>query len=335
MKKEYEFNVDGMHCAACELVIEKKLSKLQGLKKINVDLAKCKLTIESEENVNLDVLNALVFQDGYKIYKGKKIEHVINKDELVYGFAFAAMIALLFFVLQKTGIVNLLNSTEVSLPFVFMVGIVASLSTCMAVVGGIVLSISSTLSRQKNTRPLIIFHIARLIGFFVLGGLIGLLGSALILTPQLIFVMNTILFIVMVIMAINLLDIFPKAGKFQFRLPKSWGRKVDNLNGNSNSFAAALVGISTFILPCGFTQSMQVYALSTKSFSEGALTMFVFALGTLPVLALISFASVKFSQGLRSGLFYKTAGFLILFFAIFNFLGGLVAIGILSPIFNI
>ncbi len=93
-----------------------------------------------------------------------------------------------------------------------------------------------------------------------------------------------------------------------------------------------LLGVSTFFLPCGFTQSMQFYALTTGSFISGALTMFVFSLGTLPVLSLISFASVKFSKNFKSGLFFKTAGFIVIFFAIFNLLSAFVAIGLIGPI---
>ncbi|MBP6911491.1 sulfite exporter TauE/SafE family protein [Patescibacteria group bacterium] len=48
------------------------------------------------------------------------------------------------------------------------------------------------------------------------------------------------------------------------------------------------MGIGTFFLPCGFTQSMQVYTLSTGSFLAGGLTMLSFALGTLPMLLLLS-----------------------------------------------
>ena len=102
--------------------------------------------------------------------------------------------------------------------------------------------------------------------------------------------------------------------------------------GRFNSLTPILLGMSTFFLPCGFTQSMQVYALTTGDVLSGAMTMLVFSLGTLPVLALISFASVKLSKNLQSGLFFKTAGFIIIFFAIFNLLAALVAVGLINPL---
>jgi len=78
---------------------------------------------------------------------------------------------------------------------------------------------------------------------------------------------------------------------------------------------------------------MQINAITSGNFLQGALIMLIFALGTLPVLALISFTSVRFSHSLRSGIFFKTAGFIVIFFAIFNFLLALVAAGVISPIF--
>ena len=64
-----------------------------------------------------------------------------------------------------------------------------------------------------------------------------------------------------------------------------------------------------------------------------ALTMFSFALGTLPVLALLSFSSLSMQKKAWSGIFFKTAGLVVLFFGIFNLLNGLSAAGIIPPVF--
>ena len=80
------------------------------------------------------------------------------------------------------------------------------------------------------------------------------------------------------------------------------------------------------------TESMQINAMASGNFLQGGLIMLIFALGTLPVLAMISFTSVRFSHSLRSGIFFKTAGFIVIFFAIFNFFSALVAAGLVSPI---
>jgi sulfite exporter TauE/SafE/copper chaperone CopZ len=333
-----EFNVEGMHCAACELVIEKKLSKVPGVVNVDAQLAKGKVYIETENLLNADELSVLVEEDGYKIVDAsvEKKHLKINWKELGLAAVIATTIIMLFLLIQKLGIVNLIDADEVTLPFVFLIGVVASLSTCMAVVGGLVLSISSNYAKDGNrAKPLFLFHISRIVGFFVLGGLIGLLGSAFILTTSTTFILNIILFIVMLVMGINLLDVFPFAKRLQIKMPKVLGRNVINAQESTNKWTPILLGLATFVLPCGFTQSMQVYSLTTGSFIQGALTMFVYALGTLPVLALISFASVKLSKTFQSGIFFKTAGLIVIFFAVFNFTAALAAVGLIRPIFNI
>ncbi len=62
--------------------------------------------------------------------------------------------------------------------------------------------------------------------------------------------------------------------------------------------------------------------------------MFVYALGTLPVLALLSFSSLGIHGKAKSGIFYKTAGLIVIFFGLFNVLNSLVAAGIIPPLFT-
>ena len=328
-----EFIVEGMHCASCELLIEEKLSQVEGVNKVDAKLNESKVYLQSSKLLNAQELSKLVEENGYRIVE-KKSKRVINKKQFVIGFLIAAIVFILFLVLQKLGIVNIANDSEITYPFIFFIGIIASVSTCMAVVGGLVLSISTNYSKNGKTIPLIGFHFSRLISFFVLGGVIGLVGTAATLSPTASFILNTLLFLVMLIMALNLLDLFDFTKKLQLKMPKFAGKNIIKLSQSDSLLTPVLLGAATFFLPCGFTQSMQLYSLTTGSVLNGAFTMFVFALGTLPVLALISFASIKFSKTMQSGLFYKTAAFLILFFAVFNLISALISIGLIPPILN-
>ena len=100
------------------------------------------------------------------------------------------------------------------------------------------------------------------------------------------------------------------------------------------TFTPLLVGVATFFLPCGFTQSMQLYTLTTGSFLQGGLTMLAFALGTLPVLALMSFSSFSVQTSGKKGIFFKTAGLIVILFALFNIINSLAAAGFISPLSN-
>ncbi len=254
----------------------------------------------------------------------------VNFKELGFGFLAAAVIASIFFLLQKLELVNFLNVKNLSLPFILFIGFIASASSCSAVVGSLVLSISSTAAKENTIKPIIAFHISRIASFFILGGAVGLLGASFVITQNFTFVMSILLFIIMVLMGIDLLGIYPTIKRFQPRMPKFIGKSALNANINSGVIGAGLLGTATFILPCGFTQAMQIYALSTGSFINGAITMFTFALGTLPMLTLISFASVKLSESLFSKVFFKAAGFLIIFFALFNLFSSLTVLGLIS-----
>ena len=117
-------------------------------------------------------------------------------------------------------------------------------------------------------------------------------------------------------------------------MPKFISKRAHSVSMFNHTLTPLLVGIVTFFLPCGFTQSMQLYALTTGSFLKGGFTMLAFALGTLPVLALVSFSSFGIRNSSKSGIFFKSAGLIVIMFALLNFINSLVVIGIISPIFN-
>lgn len=254
-----------------------------------------------------------------------------KKKSLLISFGIAVGLMTVFYTIQLFGLANLFNPNEINLAGVFIIGVLASLSSCMAVVGSLVLTLSADFAHEKSKTPLVVFHVSRLLSFFILGGVIGLLGKAFTLSPNANFVLNLILFAVMFINGMVLLDVFKIFRKFSFRMPTKSLEFIDKRLQIKNIFTPALLGMATFFLPCGFTQSMQVYTLTTRDFLFGGITMLTFALGTLPMLSLVSVASVALSTNKHANIFYKTAGFLIIFFGFLNLYGGLVSIGAITP----
>jgi len=270
---------------------------------------------------------------GYSLHLEKQA-HKVRWTDFTYAIPVAAVFIALFIVLQKLGIVNLAGSGEMTYATAFVIGLVASVSTCMAVVGGLVLSMSASYAKEgQGARPQILFHVGRLVSFFVLGGVIGALGSAFQLGGAGTFVLSFIVAVILLILGLNLLDVFPWTKKLLPTLPASFSKRVSRIKGANSTITPFLIGAATFILPCGFTQSMQLYTLTTGSFLEGALTMTIFALGTLPVLALLSFSSLSIKK-LQTGVFYKTAGLVVIFFGFFNLMNSLVAVGLIPPLFS-
>src|SRR3989344_3431369 len=326
-----------MHCPACVVLTESELI-------LHPRVSSAKSSIKTRTVEICGDFGDMALADIAKELTGMLSQHALSterqKEEVRWKeFGLAIPIALgfvfLFVLLQKIGIVNLVGAGRVTYGTAFVVGIVASLSTCMAVVGGLLLSLSATFARQGDTvRPQALFHIGRIVSFFILGGVIGAVGSAFQLGPTGVFALGMIIGLVMLVLGINLLDIFHWTKRFQPSMPKFLSQMALNATKVNHTLTPALVGIATFFLPCGFTQSMQIYTLSTGSFLEGGLVMLAFALGTFPALALVSFSSLTIQNSPKAGIFFKSAGLIVILFALFNIINGLVAIGWIEPVFN-
>jgi sulfite exporter TauE/SafE/copper chaperone CopZ len=337
--KTYTFHVSGMHCNACVLLTESELTEHPKVSSAITSLKNHSVEVtgdfgDSSPEVIAFELSDILKKHGYSLS--------VEKSTVVkrwIDFRYALPIALTFFIafvlLQKAGIVNVVNTGSVSYGTAWLIGVVASLSSCMAVVGGLVLSMSATFAKEGDRmRPQMLFHIGRLAAFLLLGGVIGALGANFALDSMMTFILSLIIGLVMLILGINLLDVFPWAKRLQPTLPKFLSKHAYGVSRLHHTLTPLLVGIATFFLPCGFTQSMQLYTLSTGSFMAGALTMFAFAIGTLPVLSLISFSSFSIRESSKAGIFFKSAGLIVILFALMNIVNSLVIIGFIPPIFN-
>lgn len=338
-QKTYRFHVSGMHCNACILLTESELREHPKISSARSSLKTHSVEVTGDfgDATPSDIareLSALLEKHGYSL-SVEKAAVVKNWSDFQYALPIALGFAVLFIALQKMGIVNLVDTGSASYGTAFLVGVIASLSTCMAVVGGLVLSMSATFAKEGDrVRPQLLFHGGRLVAFFFLGGVIGALGANFSLNTTATFVLSLIIGLVMLVLGVNLLDVFPGAKRFQPTLPKFLSQHAYSVSKLNHALTPFLVGVATFFLPCGFTQSMQLYTLSTGSFMAGALTMSAFAFGTLPVLALISFSSFSIRESSKAGIFFKSAGLIVILFALMNIVNSLVIIGLIPPIFN-
>jgi cation transport ATPase len=272
--KTYTFHVHGMHCNSCVLLTESELNDLPNVSEAKSSLKDHTVQVTGDfgdknpEKV-AEELSVPLKSHGYTVSVERES---INKNwsEFKIALPIALGFATLFVLLQKLGLVNLAGGGNVNYGTAFVIGIIASLSTCMAVVGGLVLSMSATFAKEGDkVKPQLMFHGGRLVTFFILGGVIGALGSAFTLNTTGTFVLGVIIALVMVILGINLLDVFPWAKRLQPSMPKFIAKRAHGVSNLGHTLTPLLVGIATFFLPCGFTQSMQLYTLTTGGFLRG------------------------------------------------------------------
>lgn len=179
---------------------------------------------------------------------------------------------------------------------IFLYGIMTSFH-CISMCGGFILSGSLSIDKEKGTivKTSLLYNVGRIISYTAVGAIAGGIGSIVVLSGILKGALPFVAGILMVIMGLNFLGILKKI-KINFSLKKAFTNKVFE-NKSKNML---LVGLMSGLLPCGPMQAVQIYSLATASVTRGALVMFVFALGTVPVLFLFGYFSsllnIKFTK---------------------------------------
>lgn len=333
--------IKGMHCRSCEILIEDELMKLHGVKKAIVSEKRGVAEIYYKGFLEEEKIEKAVCSAGYTIgvNEQKPLLSKHMQDYVDLGIAFLILV-LLYLIGDTLGLFNLSlkgGGNYGSLPIVLLVGLTAGVSTCMALVGGLVLAASARFVEKhpqatllQKFKPHLFFNAGRIISFFVLGGVIGYAGSFFQLSTTTLGLLTISVGAVMVLMGLQLTEIFPRLNGLQFTLPKGISRALGIKEQSEKEYShknAFIMGASTFFLPCGFTQAMQLFAISSGSPITGALTMGIFALGTAPGLLGIG-GLTSMVKGAFTKPFFKFAGLVVIFMAIFNISNGLNLSGI-------
>lgn len=202
----------------------------------------------------------------------------------------------------------------------FILGLVASVSTCLASTGAFLIAFSG-----KDAMSVALTHAGRLVTFVVGGALLGGIGQGIAVSAGAYGIVSIILGFVLAGVALYLLDLLPRS---LVSLPMAFGRFAHGVAGKHGKAIPPLVGAVTFLLPCGFTQAAQTMALASGSAQVGATMMGVFALGTFPVLVGLSlFGSMA---SMKSRTIQLATGGMLALFAVAQIDGGLTVLG--SPV---
>ncbi len=330
--------IGGMTCPSCELLLERKLKAVPGVKSVDVNhkTGIASLTVDIDAPPNKEVIAATIQKAGYSL-SGDSDATSHSRKWLEIGASLVIIFAL-YKLLQAFDLVSLAPSTTgvLSVGGILLIGLVAGMSSCLAVAGGLLLALAAKHNEMNRAetawekfRPLLHFNIGRLLSYFVLGGLVGLIGQSITLSTRMTGYMNIVIACVMLWLALSILKIVPK-GSFPIRPPKKLSRWIAGLSDSDHPVAPFTLGALTFFLPCGFTQSLQLVALASGNFATGAVVMSVFALGTLPSLLGLSFISAT-AKGRSSQLFLRFSGALVLILGLLNLQTGFALTGLYIP----
>lgn len=334
------FCVTGTHCRSCELLIENEIKKLPGVKSVAASSTNGTVKIEYQKSKpDIDVLNKIFKENSYKFSEINKVNisppfsrgeskgGLDQKGDLFSSIFIVGLLLLIFFFIQKTGIFASFNVSAASFPpAFFLFGLLAGFSTCAALVGGLVLSLSRSWSQYKLV-PVISFNLGRLVIFALLGALLGYFGSFFRLSLTLNIIITVLVSLLMLVLGLQMLGL-KYFDRFQLALPKSITGKFSSADQFQGKYLPFILGGLTFFLPCGFTLTTQSLALASGSPLTGALIMGFFALGTFIPLFLIGLTGTKITG---SKTVSQVAGLLLIVFALFNFRNQFNLLNFVSP----
>lgn len=337
--KKTTIEIKGMHCRSCELLIESKLKQIKGVQSVEVSQKKGRAEIQySTKHLNYGAVKDAVHAAGYEIGREEKpwISH--HAQDYIDISMMAAILIILYFFLKSTNVLDFSaaqSSSLANLSVVLLIGLTAGISTCMALVGGLVLGVSSRFAELhpqatavEKFRPHLFFNLGRIVSYFILGGVIGAIGSVFQLSFGFVGFMTIIVGLVMLVLGLQLTELFPRLNTIT--MPKTVSKLLhveQRANEQYSDRNAIVLGALTFFLPCGFTQMMQIYAMSSGSFATGALTMGLFAIGTAPGLLGIG-GLTAIIKGTFARNFFKFAGLVVIALSVFNIQNGMTLAGI-------
>lgn len=312
--------IKGMHCISCEMLIEKGVKKIEGLKLLSVNHKNGKLEIEYEDEKVLERLQKIIEENDFKMLEGGNTKDGI--DIMMQVLSYSIVLIVLWVIYMMSRMFNLMqyipNIEDVTFGSAFLVGIIASLSTCLAITGGIIIWFSRYLDNSKTTGAHIkiqaLFHAGRLLWFFLLGWILGYIGSIFQVSLGATSIFNIIIALLLIYMGLHTLWLAPSITKFGIHMPKSFASKLEV---SRHPQYAPIVWALTFFLPCGFTQAMQLIAINSGSFFTGGFIMMIFALWTVPVLFSVWLGSSYFKDK-KFDILNKVIGVILVFFWIFT-----------------
>lgn len=321
-KQEIMYTIQGMTCTGCAMKIERLLKQMPGVQEVRVHYA----TGKAQIIYDADVVSAEEIAEKIQIlgYEVVLQEGVDKRLQPVVQLAGALIVLLAIYKLLSwfgiTDIFYIFPEAKAGMGYgmLFMIGLFTSIH-CVAMCGGLHLSqcmhsrgeASACAEKQAAAlKPSLLYNLGRIVSYTLMGALIGLLGMAVSFSSGTKGFIQVVAGVFMIVMGLNMLQLFPGLRQLQFRLPQGIGHKLYALKEGKGPF---VIGLLNGLMPCGPLQAMQLYALSSGSPLRGALAMLFFGLGTMPLLLGLGFLSTVLSKRFTKRVMTAGAALVVIF----------------------
>lgn len=285
-----KIKIQGMHCKSCEYLITEEVKSIDGVRKAKVSYANgtAEITYDPDKTTEKEIISK-IREHGYTCstpgHKSSGECYSLSKQSIYTGFGLGLIIILLGLYLLSGGL-NLgfpkINE-KTSYALLFFAGLLTGFH-CIAMCGGFVVGYTAKDASEKKSKLMshISYGFGKTLSYTVIGGLFGLLGSFIAFTPAIRGWAAILAGIFLIIFGLKMFDIFPFLRHFSIGMPSFLNKYVSKNGVKSGPLTIGL--LNGLMIACGPLQAIYIYAAGTGSLIQGALSLFFFAVGTLPVL---------------------------------------------------
>jgi len=306
MKTE-KIKVKGMHCTSCEETIEKHVLKIDDVKSCKADYAKAMVTVSFDpDRTNLEGIKEKIEEKQYECEsstckddvpentKGSGSASTGKRAYLKPVVLTLALLAVLFGgyqIAQGFGSFDLpAIGGPVSLVLLFGVGLLTGFH-CVGMCGGFVMSYTANAGnaaggsarKSLNIYSHVQYGTGKLLSYTAIGAVFGLIGTIFVFTPLLRGAASIFAGLFLILFGINMLNFFPALRRVRIPMPKAIA-KFAFAKSDKQRRPLATGLLNGLMIACGPLQALYIYAAGTGSIAQGALALFAFGLGTLPVM---------------------------------------------------
>ena len=279
-----KFKTTGMTCTSCEKIIAKQVLKNPGVKSIDINYVTEKATVKFDDTrTSYQEIKKQIEKKGYHCqdpdFKDKK---------QLFGWAFGIIGVLIvgYYLLKLFDSIQLPQiSQNMGYGLLFIVGLLTGFH-CISMCGGFV--VSYTTKGVKSGKPAHKLHLSYGIGktlsYTIIGAVFGLLGSLIAFTPTMRGVAGILAGLFLLVFGLRMLNVIPALRKFKLTMPNFINKFTDKKSKKYASSPLAIGLLNGLMIACGPLQAIYIMAAGTGSALEGAKLLFIFALGTLPVM---------------------------------------------------
>ena len=337
-------HIEGMTCLSCENRIERALLALPGVSRAKASLQGGTVVIEYDDSQASPAgAKATIEKAGYTV-KDKR-----NAGTLI-ALGIGLVLAAGYMIASSAGLFNALPKIDASIGYsmLFVVGLLTSVH-CVAMCGGIALSQSvkalpdsadggKVLARSGSGNlekliPGLLYNGGRVISYTIIGGLVGALGSAFSFSPTVKGAIAGAAGLFMLYLGLKMLGVVPALPKLSRLVPSAVGEKMEGMQRSAAGRGPFAIGLLNGLMPCGPLQTMQLYALGTGSFLAGALSMFIFSIGTVPLMLAFGLAATLLPRRFLP-VMVKASAVLVMFLGVVTFSRAASLAGIALPSFG-